>query len=107
MVQPSVQVRILGSIGAEGWFQLTEAFKLFRRHPSIGIALRTLQHWLQEARREDLRTIWDLPLYYSWHVISRRTGPILIIKNQWLKTKEEEEQKWAELETLWTPSQDE
>ena len=88
----SVQVRVLGSIGAEGWFQLAEAFKLVRLPtPLPTIVLRTLQPVLQEARREDLRTIWDLPLYYSWHVVSRRTGPILIIKDQQLKTKEEEE----------------
>ena len=62
---------------------------------------RTLQHVLQEARLEDLRTLWDLSLFSSWHVISQRTEPILIVKEE----EEEKEQKWAKLEKLWTPSQ--
>ena len=56
---------------------------------------------MQEARLEDLRTIWDLPLQLSWIVMSRCTGPNWIIK-----TEEEKEQTWGELEKLWRPSQD-
>ena len=102
----SVKVRVLGRIGAEGWFQLAEAFKQFG--VDSGFVIRTLQHVLQEARLEDLRSIWDLSLGSSWHVISRRTGPILIVKEEGrLVTEEEREDNWAKLEKLWMPSQDE
>ena len=63
---------------------------------------------LQEARLEDLRTIWDLSLFSSWHVISQRTEPILIVKEEGrVMTEEKREQNWAKLEKLWMPSQDE
>ena len=57
---------------------------------------------LQEARLEDLRTIWDHS--GSWLVMSRRAGPIEFPSLTEFDGKEEK--GWAELEKLWNPSQD-
>ena len=64
---------------------------------------------MQEARLEDLRTIWDLPIIGKeyWQVISRCDEPILTTYTfTTLNGKEEKEKSWEELEKLWDPSQE-
>ena len=107
-LESKIQIRVLGRIGATGWFQLAEACKLAQNAllNRIGISryisLRTLQPVLQEARLEDLRIIWDHS--GSWLVMSRRAGPIEFPSLTEFDGKEEK--GWAELEKLWNPSQD-
>ena len=90
---PRPSVRVLRRVGGEGWSYLAEAIKNF---PDVSLRLTTYKHILQEAKQEDLRTIWESSDMLTWIVMARHEGVIQIIKNSGC-SPEENEQAWSRL----------
>ena len=104
---PRICLKVLGRIGPEGWSILLEAIKQFHEldtNPSFegtspSVSVHAYKHVLQEAKQQDLRTIWDWNSV--WLVVSREDGLVQIEKDN---RKFESEQGWGRLVQMLYPS---